>query len=135
MRTRSRISCEAGWDIDMKKLFLATLLFSSSAFAQFDNYSAVRVSWDHVPEIDRNNPITYTVYVRLDGKDVVEHGQLQTNTIDLQLDAIGVTSGTKQLCFAIDASRNGTRSELSDFGCVGSWPLSAPGQGVIQLLP
>ena len=119
----------------MKRLFLATLLFSSTAFAQFDGYSAVRVSWDHVPEIDPNNPITYTVYVRLNNEHATEQAQLQSNKVELSLADLGVNSTTQQLCFAIQTSRDGARSELSDFGCAGSSSLSAPGSAVIELIP
>ena len=136
MRTSSSF-CRglAGDDIDMKRLLLATLLFSSTAFAQFDGYSAVRISWDHVPEIDRNNPITYIVYVRLNSGDAWEQAQSGTNTVELSLADLGVNSTTKQLCFAIQSSRNGTKSELSDFGCAGQSPLSPPGSAVIELIP
>jgi len=119
----------------MKRLLLATLLLSSAAFAQISEYRAVRVTWAHVPEIDINNPITYNLYVRLNSDEAWEHTQVQNNSIELQLADLRVNSDTKQLCFAIQSSRDGAKSELSKFGCVGSSPLSAPGSAVIELIP
>ena len=119
----------------MKKLLLATLLITNTAFAQFDGFSKVRVSWEHVPEIDRNNPIAYIVHVRIDSGQPWEQTVSQDNTIDLPLADLGVNNGTEQLCFAIQSSRGGNQSELSDFRCVGSSALSAPGRAVIELIP
>ncbi len=119
----------------MKKLLLATLLLSNAAFAQFDGFTSVRISWDHVPEIDSDNPIAYRVYVRLNSGEPWQQTTTEDNKIELALADLGVNSDTQQLCFAIQSSRNGTQSELSDFGCAGTSALSPPGSAVIELIP
>jgi len=91
--------------------------------------------WDHVPEVDSSDPITYIVYVRVNNNEVVERAQSQSNTIDLTLADIGVSASTKQLCFAIQATRNSFLSERSEYACVGSLPPSAPGSAVIEFIP
>ena len=116
-------------------LLLWALLFCNTAFAQFTDYSAIRLMWDHVPEIDASSPITYVVYVRIDGNEATERAKSQSNTIDLALADLGVNASTKQLCFAIQSTRNSLQSNRSEYTCVGSLPPSAPGSAVIEFIP
>ena len=116
-------------------LLVWALLACNTAFAQFTGYSGVRIMWDHVPEVDSSNPITYIVYVRIDSNEAAERAQSQSNTIDLTLADLGVNASTKQLCFAVQATRQSIQSERSEYSCVGSLPPSAPGSAVIEFIP